>query len=106
MRESQAFGTPPEPIAVLWAPAIQSPPLLNTNSYGAPELLTDVRGFQTKLTYGPIAGPEGDVLNLYPTDRITTFGTPSRPDLGGYVRLLYRLVTTATDVDNNFRRSE
>ncbi|HEX2268820.1 MAG TPA: hypothetical protein VHH35_04775 [Pyrinomonadaceae bacterium] len=71
------------------------------NAYGAPVLLTDASGFQTKLTYGPIAGPDGDVSDLYPTQTIAALGTPVARTSTAVYDFHTGLVTTATDVDNN-----
>lgn len=71
------------------------------NSFGSPELLTDARGFQTKLTYGPISAPTGVVSDLYPTETITAFGTPVARTSAAVYDFYTGLVTTATDIDNN-----
>jgi len=71
------------------------------NPYGDPTLVTDARGFQTQLYYGPI----GAFSDLYPTQVKTAYQTSvQRTETRGY-DFYTGVVTLMTDVDNNVSTS-
>ena len=87
-----------------------SNPLTSTNSittsasyngYGMPVSTSDANGIVTQITYGNIAGPSGNVTDLYPTQTITAYGTGVARTSSAVYDFYTGLVTSATDVDNN-----
>jgi RHS repeat-associated protein len=71
------------------------------NQYGMPILTTDARGTQTQIIYGPIAGPNGTVTDLYPTETKAAYNTSVQKIARMEYDFYTGLVTRATDVDNN-----
>jgi len=75
--------------------------LTQYNAYGSPTLVTDARGFQTKIDYDPVSG----VSDLYPTQTRTAFGTAvQRHETRAYDFYSGR-VTQVTDNDNGVSTS-
>ena len=71
------------------------------NSYGMPLTTTDANGNVTQITYGNVAGPSGNVTDLYPTQTVAAYGTSIARTSAAVYDFYTGLVTTATDVDNN-----
>jgi RHS repeat-associated protein len=67
------------------------------NSLGNPTLMTDARGVQTHLTYGPISG----FADLYPTQTEMAYGSSLKRTETRQYDFNTGLVTSITDVDNN-----
>lgn len=72
------------------------------DSYGNAIKTTDARGVESTVTFGSIAGPNGNVGGLYPTQTVTAsnYASVKRTATAGY-DFWTGLVTNATDVDNN-----
>jgi len=71
------------------------------NSYGMPLTSTDANGYVTQITYGNVAGPSGNVTDLYPTQTVSAYGTSLARTSTAVYDFYTGAVTTATDVDNN-----
>ena len=69
--------------------------------YGNPTLSTDARGFQTQITYGPVAG----FSNLYPTQVKTAYQTSVERTENREYDFYTGLTTRVTDADNNVSTS-
>ena len=67
------------------------------NGYGNPTLMTDAKGYQTKITYGAINGH----ADLYPTQTETAYGTTLEKTSTVSYDFYSGLVTSSTDADNN-----
>jgi RHS repeat-associated protein len=70
------------------------------NSYGMPLTTTDANGVVTKIEYGPIAGPNSVVSDLYPTKTITAFGTAVARTSSAEYDFYSGAQTASADVDN------
>ncbi|HMM81493.1 MAG TPA: RHS repeat-associated core domain-containing protein [Pyrinomonadaceae bacterium] len=70
------------------------------NSYGMPLTATDANGNVTQITYGNVAGPGGNVTDLYPTQTVAAYGTAVARTSVAVYDFYTGLVTTATDADN------
>ncbi|MGB7201021.1 MAG: RHS repeat-associated core domain-containing protein [Pyrinomonadaceae bacterium] len=86
-----------------------SNPLTTTNSlsttavydqYGNPTLVTDAKGNQTQITYGNIAGPNGNVTDLYPTEVKTAYNTPIQQTVQSEYDFYTGLATRLTGLGN------
>jgi len=70
------------------------------NSYGMPLTATDANGNVTQITYGNVAGPSGNVTDLYPTQTVSAYGTAVARTSTAVYDFYTGLATSATDVDN------
>jgi RHS repeat-associated protein len=75
------------------------------NSYGMPLTTTDANGIVTQVTYGNVAGPSGNVTDVYPTQTVTAYGTSQARTSSAVYDFYTGLVTSATDVDNSVTNS-
>jgi RHS repeat-associated protein len=75
------------------------------NSYGAPILITDAKGVQTSIIYGNVAGPSGNVTDLYPTQTVAAYGTGIARTSTTVYDFYTGLVTSSTDEDNDLTNS-
>ena len=64
-------------------------------------MMTDAKGVQTQIMYGPVTGPNGTVTGLYPTQTVSAYGTPLARTSAAAYDFYTGAVTSATDVDNN-----
>ncbi len=71
--------------------------LTTYDTYGNPTLITDPKGYQTKITYGAVNGYAG----LYPTKTETAYNTSVERTATSTYDFYTGLVTSTTDVDNN-----
>lgn len=71
------------------------------NAYGMPLTTTDANGTVTQITYGNIAGPDGNVTDLYPTQTIAAYGTALARTSTATYDFYTGLVMSATDEDND-----
>lgn len=67
------------------------------NQFGDPTLVTDAKGYQTQLIYGPVGG----FNDLYPTQVKTAYGTTVQRTENRDYDFSTGLTTRVTDVDNN-----
>ncbi len=70
------------------------------DEWGNPVLQKDANGNQTRITYDNIAGPNGDVDKLYPTQTETAYGTSIKRTFTATYDFFTGLPLTGTDVDN------
>ena len=86
-----------------------SNPLTATNSistfavydpHGNVTQTTDANGTVTQITYGDVAGPNGNVTGLYPTQTIAAHGTPLARTSTAVYDFYTGLPTSTTDLDN------
>lgn len=91
-----------------------SNPLTSTNSiticatyndYGMPLTTTDANGTVTQITYGNVAGPGGNVTNLYPTQTVAAYGTSVARTSTAIYDFYTGAVTSSTDEDNDLTNS-
>lgn len=71
------------------------------NSYGMPLTSTDANGNVTQITYGNVAGPSGNVTDLYPTQSVSAHGTSIARTTTSTYDYYTGLVTSTTDEDND-----
>lgn len=70
------------------------------DQYGNVEQTTDANGTVTQITYGNVAGPNGNVTGLYPTQTVAAHGTPLARTSTAVYDFYTGLPTSSTDVDN------
>jgi YD repeat-containing protein len=71
------------------------------DSYGNPTTVTDAKAIVSKIIYGEVLGPNGNVTGLYPTETIVADGTSlARTSTASY-DLYTGAVLTTTDEDND-----
>ncbi|MBL0240346.1 MAG: RHS repeat protein [Chloracidobacterium sp.] len=71
------------------------------DSYGNPTTVTDAKAIVSKIFYGEVLGPNGNVTGLYPTETIVADGTSlARTSTASYDFYTGAVLTT-TDEDND-----
>ncbi|MBX3282428.1 MAG: RHS repeat-associated core domain-containing protein [Acidobacteria bacterium] len=70
------------------------------NSYGMPLTATDANGNVTQITYGNVAGPGGNVTDLYPTQTVAAYGTAVARTSVAVYDFYTGLPVSTTDADN------
>lgn len=70
------------------------------DQYGNVEQTTDANNTVTQITYGNVAGPNGNVTGLYPTQTIVAHGTSIARTSTAVYDFYTGLPTSSTDVDN------
>jgi RHS repeat-associated protein len=71
------------------------------NDYGMPLTTTDANNIVTQITYGNVAGPSGNVTNLYPTQTVAAYGTGLARTSSAVYDFWTGVVTSTTDEDND-----
>ncbi len=71
------------------------------DQYGNVEQTTDANNTVTQITYGNVAGPNGNVTGLYPTQTIAAHGTPLARTSTAVYDFYTGLPTSAKDEDND-----
>ena len=71
------------------------------DAFGNPTTATDAKGIVSKITYGAVSGPNGNVTGLYPTETILAYGTSlARTSTASYDFYTGAVLAT-TDEDND-----
>ncbi len=70
------------------------------DQYGNVTQTTDANNTVTQITYGDVAGPNGNVTGLYPTQTVAAHGTPLARTSTAVYDFYTGLPTSSTDVDN------